>query len=81
MRLFKCIVDDGCDVFKTFVPARNKNELLKVYSDEGDFMSVEDVTNLFLNNNIINNIEADLQKAGWDEIQIRFIIAILERNV
>ena len=81
MRLFKCIIDDGCDIFKTFVPARNKNELLKVYGGNGDFIIIEDVTNLFINNNIINAIEADLQKAGWDEIQIRFIKAILERNI
>ena len=81
MRLFRCIVDDGCDIFKTFVPARNKNELLKVYGGNGDFIIIEDVTNLFINNNIINAIEADLQKAGWDEIQIRFIKAILERNI
>ena len=81
MRLFKCIIDDGCDIFKTFVPAKNKAELLEVYWVNGDFISAEDVTNLFLNNNIINTIEADLQKAGWDEIQIRFIIAILKRNV
>ena len=45
MKLFECIVDDGNNVFKSTVAARNKKELLNVYGGNGDFVKITDVTN------------------------------------
>ena len=45
MKLFKCIVDDGKDVFKTLIAVKNKKCLLDVYGGNGTFEKIDDVTN------------------------------------
>lgn len=82
MRLFKCIVDDGDTVFKTFVAAKNRKELLNVYGGNGNFEKVEDVTSKYLTEkSVVDILEADLRRAGWSKEDRTIICALLEQHI
>lgn len=81
MKLFKCIVDDGRDVFKTITPAKNKKELLEVYGGNGTFEKIEDVTKDFLNEESTEKLDTDLMLAGWGETERRLICALVEQHI
>lgn len=44
MKLFKCIIDDGQQVFKVFKAAKSKKALLDIYGGNGQFEKIEDVS-------------------------------------
>lgn len=44
MKAFEMIIEDREHVFKCVRPARNVNELKKIYGGNGDFVRIKDVT-------------------------------------
>lgn len=81
MKLYKCIVDDGRQVFKTYTAAKNRKQLLDEYGGNGTFEKIEDVTNDFLIPESVGKLEEDLLRAGWGEAERTMIRALLEEHL
>lgn len=81
MKLFKCIVDDGKDVFKTLTAAKNKKNLLDVYGGNGTFEKIEDVTNEYFTDETVEKLDSDLMCMGWGEGERKLICALVEQHI
>ena len=81
MKLYECIIDDGQDVFKTLVTARNKRELVSVYGGNGTFVKIADVTEEYFNETSVEKLKGDLARTGWGEGEIKLISALLEEHI
>lgn len=81
MKLYECIIDDGQDVFKTLVTARNKRELVSVYGGNGTFVKIVDVTEEYFNETSVEKLKGDLTRTGWGEGEIKLISALLEEHI
>lgn len=76
-KIFKCIIDDGRNVFKEYLPAKTKKELLSVWGGNGDFEKIEDVTKDFPID--IDKLRDTLQKAGYGVPEERLICYLVEQ--
>ena len=72
MKLFKCVIDDGRDVFKTLVPAKSRKELISVYGGNGSFVKIKDVTEEYFNETSSEKLKGDLVRTDWGEGEIKF---------
>ena len=81
MKLFKCIVDDGKDVFKTLIAAKNKKCLLDVYGGNGTFEKIDDVTNDYFVEGTVEKLNFDLMRMGWGEGERNLICALVEQHI
>ena len=79
MKIYEVIVDDGKDVYKSRAYAKSKKELREVYGGNGDFLRVKDVTADYPVS--LDKLENDLKKAGWGNVEVGYVKAILERSV
>lgn len=77
IKMFKCIVDDGKDVFKAFLPAKDKKELLSVWGGNGDFVVIEDVTEDYAID--VNKLRDTLQRAGYGVPEERMICYLVDK--
>ena len=81
MRLFECIVNDGEDIYKTLVTAKNKKELLNVYSGNGDFEKIKDVTNEYFTEESVDCLDESLKSTGWGEAERKILRALLYEHI
>lgn len=81
MKLFKCIVDDGENVFKTLTAAKSKKELLEIYGGNGTFEKIEDVTNEYFTEASVACLNTSLKRTGWGEGEINIICALLDQHI
>lgn len=81
MKLFKCIVDDGENVFKTLTAAKSKKELLEVYGGNGTFEKIEDVTNEYFTEKSTEILAESLRRTNWGEAETTIICALLEQHI
>lgn len=81
MKLFKCIVDDGENVFKTLTAAKSKKELLEIYGGNGTFEKIEDVTNEYFTETSVACLNTSLKRTGWGEGEINIICALLDQHI
>ena len=81
MKLFKCLIDDGKDVFKSMIAVKNKKELLDVYGGNGTFEKIEDVTKDFLNESSLDKLDNDLMRMQWGEGERKLIIALVKQHI
>lgn len=44
LKVYECIIDEGRTIYKEFIPAKNKKELLKKWGCNGEFIKIKDVT-------------------------------------
>ena len=81
MRIFKCIIDDGKDVFKTIVACKNKKEVLTVYGGNGKFEKVTDVTKNYFTEESVDRLRIDLRRTGWGAPETELICALLQEHI
>jgi len=81
MKLFKCIVDDGKQVFKAYTAAKSKKELLNVYGGNGTFEKITDVTNDYFNDKSVEHLDDCLAATKWGEGERKLICALLEEHI
>lgn len=81
MRIFKCIIDDGKDVFKTIVVCKNKKELLTVYGGNGKFEKVTDVTKNYFTEESVDRLRIDLLRTEWGAPETELICALLQEHI
>ena len=81
MKLFRCIVDDGENVFKTLTAAKSKKELLEVYGGNGTFEKIEDVTNEYFTEKSVECLAESLRRTNWGEDETTIICALLEQHI
>lgn len=81
MKLFKCIVDDGENVFKTLTAAKSKKELLEIYGGNGTFEKIEDLTNEYFTETSVACLNKSLKSSGWGEGEINIICALLDQHI
>lgn len=81
MKLFECIIDDGNNVFKSKVAARNKKELLSVYGGNGDFVKIKDITNEYFTHQSVDILVEDLHRCGWGNEECIILKALLQQHI
>jgi len=82
MKLFKCIVDDGKQVFKSYTAAKSKKELLNIYGGNGTFEKIVDVTSDFFNEESAEHLNECLLAHGkWSEGERKLICALLDEHI
>lgn len=81
MKLFKCIVDDGENVFKTLTAAKSKKELLEIYGGNGTFEKIEDLTNEYFTETSVACLNKSSKSSGWGEGEINIICALLDQHI
>lgn len=81
MKVFKCIVDDGVNVFKSIVTAKSKKELLTVYGGNGEFVSVQDKTKELFAEHSVDYLKSTLESNHWGELETKLICALLEEHI
>lgn len=81
MKLFKCIIDDDKNVFKAFVAAKSKKELLYVYGGNGTFEKIQDVTKDYFIPESVKKLNDDLLIMQWGEGERRLICALLQQHI
>ena len=79
MKLFRCIIDDGENVYKKVLASRNKKTLLEENKGVGEFVSIKDDTE-FYNEVSIDYLEETLQKGGFGEGERALITALLREH-
>ena len=81
MRLFKCIIDAGDNVFKAYTTGRTKKEMLNNYGWWKKFLKIEDVTSNYLNQDSIEQLEIDLIDKSWNEAERVIILALIRQHI
>lgn len=81
MKLFECIIDDGRDVFKSTVAAKNKKDLTAVYGGNGDFVKITDVTADYFTDQSPEMLDDDLARCGWGVQERTLLKALLEQHI
>lgn len=81
MRLFKCFVYAGDDVFKAYVTSKAKKDILKDYLFDGEILKVEDITSNHLNQDSIKALEIDLVEKGWEEAERVLILGLVQQHL
>lgn len=81
MRLFKCIVDDEKNIYKTLTAAKNKKELLEIYGGNGTFEKITDVTNDYFTEESPEMLKEHLARMGWGDGEREIIAALLEEHI
>jgi len=81
MKLFKCIVDDGKNVFKVLTAAKSKKELLNVYGGNGTFEKILDVTSDYFTDDSVDHLDECLAATRWGEGERKLICALLEEHI
>lgn len=81
MKLFECIVDDGENVFKTFIAAKNKKDLLNVYGGNGTFEKIKDITNDYFTDESPDLLNTHLLQMGWGRGERELICALLRQHI
>lgn len=81
MKLFECIIDDGQDVFKTFLTAKNKKELTENYVDGGRFEKITDVTDEYLIPESVDLLREHLSRMGWGKAETAIICGLVEEHI
>lgn len=81
MKLFKCIIDDGKDVFKTYLAAKNKKDLLAKNAGNGNFEKITDETKEYFTFESVNKLRDSLTATGWGAPETELICALLEEHI
>lgn len=84
VKMYECIIDDGENVFKETVPAKNKKELLSVYGGNGTFEKIKDVTKDYFGDDIENAVDIlrrTLQVGGYGYPENLLICYLLEEHL
>ena len=81
MKLFECIIDDGADVFKTLIAAKNKKAMLEKYGWNGNFEKIKDVTKHYFTDGTVSQLEDDLRLRGWGDGEIKLICALVQEHI
>lgn len=82
MKLFEMIIDDGKDIFKTWIAAKNKKAAMEEIKGNGNIEKITDVTQIYTIS--LEKLEIDLRTSGWGVGERELICALicehLEKN-
>ena len=81
MKLFKCIIDNGDNVFKTYLAAKNKKDLLAKNAGNGNFEKITDETGELFTPESPNMLRDSLTSTGWGAPETELICALLEEHI
>ena len=76
MKIYEMIIDDNKSVFKCVRPAETKTALKKMYSGNGEFIRIKDVTEEQRIN--LDKLYDTLKKANYKEEEIDIIVSTLQ---
>ena len=79
MKIYSTIIDDGKDVYKTFAYAKNKNELLKVYGGNGEFVKIKDITKEYQVD--ANQVRDTLLKGGFGLVEADLVFNVIMNSL
>lgn len=76
INMYECIIDDGRDVFKTYLPGQSENALKEEWNGNGDFVRIQDVTNDFPID--VRHLHDVLKAGGYGLAEERLICYLVE---
>lgn len=81
MKLFECIVDDGENVSKVILTAKNRKALIEQYGFNGEFVKVKDITADYFTAQSVDLLDNHLMRMGWGRAERKIICALLEAHL
>lgn len=81
MKLFDCIIDDGKNIFRSFVAAKNKKQLFEEIRGNGQLEKYIDVTANYFTKETLDKLENDLRCSGWGRGERALILALVEEHM
>lgn len=81
MKLYKCILDDGHDVYWILAAVKNRKQLLDRYGGNGTFEKITDVTGEYFTDGTVDKLNDDLCRMNWGEGERRLICALVEEHI
>lgn len=81
MKIFRCIIDDGKDVFKTYLAAKNKKDLLAKNAGNGNFEKITDETGEYFTPESPQLLREHLTAMHWGAPETELICALLEDHI
>lgn len=76
IKKYACVLDDGKNVFKTYIPATSKRDLQREWAGNGEFVSIKELPDLLCSS---NRVADDLRSIGYGEAECQFIERLLSR--
>lgn len=85
MKVYECIIDDGKNVYKSKAVAKNRDNLLDIYSCDGDLIKITDISDTILApprdyeriNNAVERLQIVLLKENYSDIERALICELL----
>ena len=78
MRMYNCVIDDGRNIFRRVIPARNRKELAEEIKGNGDLIKVTDETKEYLTvERSVDFLRETLTKAGYGQPETDLLCRLL----
>lgn len=76
MKIFRVVVDDGVSAFATFIVAKDLEELYDVWSGNGEFLKVADVTSEYFYDDL-DRQKKFFSEFGLSNIESEFLARLI----
>ena len=81
MRMYNCVIDDGKNIFRRVIPARNRKELAEEIKGNGDLIKVTDETKEYLTaEGSVELLRKTLMEAGYGLAENDLLCRLLEEH-
>lgn len=74
IKKFECILDDGQNVWKEYIPATSKKELLKNWGGNGEFVKIKEVPACLPSAEVVRSTLVD---NGFEQAECDLVYRIL----
>lgn len=81
MRIYRCVVDAGHDVYAMNTCADSKRKAVEKFLGNGEVVKVSDVTTDVFNRRSLQRLYKTLVDAGWDSLEAEYIQKLLARAI
>lgn len=78
IKKFECIIDDGKDVYKEYIAATSKKELLKKWGGAGEFVRIKEVPEVLPSAAFVRKT---LEQNGYGKAECDLVYRILHQYV
>lgn len=78
IKKFECIIEDGENAWKEYIPATSKKELLKNWGGNGEFIRIKEIPEYLPSAAFVRDT---LQKNGYGKAECDLVYRILHQYV
>lgn len=78
IKKYECIIDDGEHLYREYIPALNKKDLMARWGGNGDFVQIKEVPDYLPD---AARVRDDLARMGYGKAEQDFVYRILSNYV